>query len=439
MNELELLEKDIFETLNERRTISFLAGYRRTTEGMFKFLLTNLDIEINGRFELGSFISSGLLKKITEDININSDINYIRLYGNRASHSGNIFFDSDILLVNASYKRIVYFFYEKLGIEIPKHIKLFIDKLKVGKNTSRNFYNKDIDVYLNSIISVEQSDKDYPRSGLKLLGNIISKILIDSMGRVPDFLINKKNNLLNIRNSINHVKRNNLINSERVSQLEALYTFFSSSNQIIRGERDLNNKEINPPNVPVEIIDTLRDFTNWFYKIDTSKKKINSRRLISSIIDVITLLAFGATMFLGSLLFNWNGRGVTIQLLLVLGVGVLTFLITFLYNIFYPYVPFLQNRRLYTLSRSFTAITGTIGASILGLVTYWLLNDGKSDGKHLPFFIGAISWSIFIQLSLIVKSETNSKHDEILRIVSYILIVVIIGFSIWFSTNYDGR
>jgi Na+/melibiose symporter-like transporter len=67
-----------------------------------------------------------------------------------------------------------------------------------------------------------------------------------------------------------------------------------------------------------------------------------------------------------------------------------------------------------------------------------LLHDRLRDGKHLPFFIGAIVWSIFIQLSLIVKSDTNSRYDKMIRYISYFLIFVTITLVFYFSGDYDG-
>ena len=429
MTELKILEENIFQTLNEKRAVNYLSGCRRTTEGMFRFLLDESNIDYGDRLELGSFMKGILLKKITKDININSDINYVRLYGNRASHSGNVFLDHDIIVVNGSYKRIVLFFYEKLNTTVPKDIKRLINKLKIGSDNKRDIYIGDKSLFLETLISVEQSEDDYPMLGMNLISNISSKIIIDEAKRVPNFLFLENTNNLNLEKTILYIKKRNILSSERMSQLEALQTFFISSNQISREEKRL-------PQTTSEITETLESFTNWFYKVDTTKSLGMSRSTISNIIDVISLFAFVTTMFLGSLWFIKNGNVNDLPFMAVLGLGVSTFLVTFLYNLLYPYISLLQNRKLYSLSRSFTAITGAVGVSILGGVSSLILNDGERDGVHLPFFVGAIVWSVFIQLSLIVKSETNSKYDRAMRYISYVLLVIIIGLSIGFSTHY---
>ena len=48
MIELKILEEDIFQTLNEKRAVNYLSGCRRTTEGMFRFLLD--ESKFNPRF-----------------------------------------------------------------------------------------------------------------------------------------------------------------------------------------------------------------------------------------------------------------------------------------------------------------------------------------------------------------------------------------------------
>jgi len=436
MIDLKILEEDIFQTLNEKRAVNFLSGARRTTEGMFRFLLDEINFDYGDKLTLGSMMKDKLLRQLSTDINLNSDINYIRLYGNRASHSGNIFAENDIIIVNSSFKRILTFFYSKISKPIPKDIKRFMEKMRVDSN-SFDIYSNDKDLYLEALISIESSSKDYPKLGFRLVSNILSKIIIDRYNRVPFELYDQQSGALKTEDAIMFVKKREFIPKNRISELEALHTFFKSSNDLLREE----NKT---PEVANEIIIILRNFSNWFYKIDQTRKRRISRNAISNIVDIVTLSAFGITMFLGVLLFNWNnklywhGHDITTPIFILVFLGVSTFILTFLYNLLYPYVLLFQNRKLYSLSRSFTTITGAIGVSILGLFTYWILHDGKPDGGYLTFFIGAILWSVFIQLSLIIKSYTDSNYDKAIRWVSYLLLVVIIGFSIWFSNDYSA-
>ena len=68
MIDLKIIEDDLFKTLNKKIVIDYLAGCRRTTQGMFKLLLNKEGGNIE-KFSLGSFMRNGSLKKITGDIN----------------------------------------------------------------------------------------------------------------------------------------------------------------------------------------------------------------------------------------------------------------------------------------------------------------------------------------------------------------------------------
>ena len=435
MIDLKYLEEEIFLALNEKTPKNLLKEYRSTTEGMMQFLLNEINFDYGNHLELGSFMMKGWLKKLTGDLNINADIDYIRLYGNRAIHFGAPkFSDYDIRLVNASYKRVVSFFYSKINKNLPKDINRLLQKLKVVVE-QKNIYSNDKKLYLDTLIAVESNDINYPFKGLQLIGNICSKIILDNRKIVPQWMINKEKGYVFVDKAVNYIKKNKFITDERIAQIESLQVFFTSS-------KNLKLNENNVPKVNDEILESLYSVINWFYKIDTTSKKRIPRKVISTTVDIMALVTFGVTLLLGLSLFNWShilksdSTNFTYISIGITAVGVSIFVIAFLFNLFYPYVKALRNRKLYSLSRGLTAFTGTIGVTILGTVSNWLLDDGNKDGSLLTFFIGALSWSVLIQLSLIVKSPTNSKEDKILRRVSYGMILLIVVVSIWFSQGY---
>jgi hypothetical protein len=437
MIDLKHLENEIFSALNEKTPKNLLKEYRSTTEGMMRYLLENNNIQYGDKLELGSFMRDKLLKKLTDDLSINADIDYIRLYGNIASHFGAPkFSEHDVRVVNGAYNRVVIFFYKKIKKDVPKSINGFLNRIKVNTEY-KDIYEGDKTLYINTLNSVAGNDKDYPFKGLNFIGHICSKIILDHKTIIPFWMINKVKGYIYVDKAVRYIKENNLISTERIAQLESLQLFFTSTKNLSIHEKDV-------PKVNDDIMESLRSIINWYYKIDTTPKKKIPVKAISTTIDIVALATFGITFLLGTSLFDWNyinlvyGKKLTYIFFAGIGLGVSIFLLTFLVNLFYPYLKVLRNRKLYSISRGLTAFTGIIGVVILGLVSNWLLHDRLRDGKHLPFFIGAIVWSIFIQLSLIVKSDTNSKYDKIIRYISYFLIFVTITLVFYFSGDYDG-
>lgn len=429
MEELKFIEDDIYHTLTEKRPINYISGCRRTTEGMMRYILDHLNIDYGERLELGSLRKEGFLQDITTDINIDSDINYIRLYGNRASHSGFVFAKHDINGVNAVYKRIVQFFYNRINEPIPKDIKIYLDRLKT-EDMKNDVYQNDSQLYLESLISVESSSNDYPKYGLRLISSICYKILIDYKGYIPEHLINKQYNNLYLEKTVSFIKKGDLIQVERIAQMEDLLTFFIGCNQIQKDKGKV-------PKVSSELTEILRNFTDWFYKIDVRNNGNNIKKYIPKIIDGISFMSFLITFLYGINLKIINYSLFSFIEFAIITMGVSAFVITFIYNFLNEHLSLIKNRKLFSISRSITSLTGMVGTLILVIVTNLLLHDGKSDEPYLMFFISAIVWSVSLQFSIIIKSNAEYKLDKALNYLSFTFLIVI-GLVVWKFIEFYG-
>jgi hypothetical protein len=355
-------------------------------------------------------------------------VNYIRLYGNRASHTGSRFSEYDIRLVNSSYKRIVYFFYERLNEKIPNDIKKVLDRLKLNIE-SKTYYNKHREEYIKTLVSVESSDDDYPSLGLNLISNICSKIIIDNNGFIPKYLIKNRGEGIFLPKAISYIKENALIDEANVSLIDGLQTFFHSSSTILENEK--KTPEVNP-----DIIENLRILINWFYNIDTTKTGGISKQSISAFVDLSTLVLFWIVFYLGMKEILWKTIYSYKLIFSIVAMGIIVFNISFLYNSFHPYIKILKKRSFYYFSRYLNFFTTLAGLILFATGSYFILKDGLADRPFLPLFIFGSLWAISVQFSFLLKLNKNSKEDKQLIYASYYVLVLIIAVIIYFAFQY---
>ena len=430
MRPLKRIDDLIFNTLAELEEVNFLSKCRRSTEGIIQTLLFFHKIGEYDNVTLGELVHhKDWMKKLSIDIKMNSHINYIRLYGNRASHYQVYKFSKyDLSLVKNAFKEVVLFYYSSINVNVPKDINNNLVNISLNNDESES-YNSDVNLYLQALISVESSNNDYPIAGQKFLSNLCSKIIIDNSSVVSQKLLSTNRNnekYLDLGKAIPYLKKYKIISEKQISQIDECYTFFRSSASIYRSEKKV-------PDVPEVLKISFRNIVNWYYRINDKEKLANNSNNYLLIADLFVIVTF-----LGALLFSFYKIPIYVYaenpiFVVFVFTGVVSFLFAYLYNIVYNINSKLRNRKLYNYAYSISSYSGIIGVLILGFVSFYILNDGRPDYPYLKFFLTTSVWALSLQVSIFIRSNSKTINDRILRYVSIMLFLLIIASIVFLS------
>ena len=428
----------IYRTLAEKEEINFLIQCRKATEGVLRTLVIQKGLPHGEDYlSLGEVMrDEQLLEKLSVDINIKANINYVRLYGNRAAHYNDYSISTqEVVFVKSAFVEIVLFYYKSVNNSIPKAtLALFNKNFVLDKKHHHHSYNYDTNLYIESLLAIENSEDDYPKKGNILLANICSKIIIDLKGVIPDFLYyytGKQKNIkrLNIEKAIRYIDKTNRIDKIIVENLIAVNSFLKNSSTIIR-----HHKQI--PEVPNDIRQTLINITDWYYGFKQFTKAKNNTNFFPFLIDLFTVL-----MLIISILIGIYHTPVipplyrTIPAVTVM-FGLLLFFFAYSYLLAYSVIPSSRNRKLFNIARFISSYSGFVGIVLLIYITYQILNDGKPDAPFTDFFLSVSIWAASLQISIFINSIRGTQSDKILRVLSVIFFVLIILIIIFFYSLY---
>ena len=434
------VDNDIYNTLVQKEEINFLTQSRRCTEEIIAILVLKKEItRPNGSsYMLGDIMSDdNLLAKLGIDINIKSHINYIRLYGNRASHYQKYdILPNEVNYVKGSFHELIKFFYNTTEQDIPGNIKAYLDKERKTTAADSLFeYRTDFNLFSQSLLSIETSSYDYPRQGKKLLANICSKVIIDSKGYIPAKLyIHDKPELLNTKNAIEYIKDNGLLKNDILSKISAASEFFSNSSTLL-----FYNKQV--PEVPDDIANAIKAITNWFFFNRYNKPADNNIRAIPFFIDLFTLfmgIASILTAGYGALLQPPKlNPGIYPVFVTTFVIGAFIFAIAFSYDLFYSALPSIRNTKIYNVTKIISSYGNFATITFLFFVFKYVLTDLKRDTPYLPLFITTIIWALSLQVSTYVNNNSKTTHDKTMRVMSILAFGFIIYLSLYIKARYN--
>jgi hypothetical protein len=427
----------IYRTLAEKEEINFLIQCRKATEGVLRTLVIQKGLPYGEDYlSLGEVMrDEQLLEKISVDINIKANINYVRLYGNRAAHYNDYSISTqEVVFVKSAFVEIVLFYYKSVNNSIPKATLALFNKNFVLDKKHHHSYNYDTNLYIESLLAIENSEDDYPKKGNILLANICSKIIIDLNGVIPDFLYyytGKQKNIkrLNIEKAIRYIDKTNRIDKIIVENLIAVNSFLKNSSAIIR-----HHKQI--PEVPNDIQQTLVNITDWYYGFKQFTKNKNSINYFPFLIDLFTVSMLVVSILIGiyhtpviPLLYR------TAPALIVM-LGILLFFLSYSYLLIYSVIPPSRNRKLFNIARFISSYSGFIGVALLTYIAYFILTDGKPDAPYSKFFLSVSFWAAFLQISILINSIRGTKSDKVLRVLSVVFFVLIVAIITFFYSQY---
>ena len=436
----EKLDKNIFNTLLQKEEVNFLTQCRRTTEGILEKLVQNKGIkrENNSTYMLGEIMADdNLLAKLGVDINIKSHINFIRLYGNRASHYQQYEIISDeVNYVRSSFRSLTQFFYRSIEKDIPKDIRNLLEK--AGRDTEKDNlfeYRTDFNIFTQAQYSIEASEKDYPRQGKKLLSNICSKIIVDYAGHIHARLYKENNReQLDTKKAIDFIKNKKLIKDGIISKISATNEFFSNSSTLL-----FYNKEV--PEVPDEIKKAVKSITDWFFFNRYNKPKDTGVRAIPFFIDLFTLfmgIASIVTAVYGALIQPPNVNTVIYPVFVsTFVVGAFIYAIAFSYDLFYSALPSIRNKTIYKITKTLSSYGNFSTVAFLFFIYVFFLHDLKRDTPYLPFFITTLIWAVSLQVSTYVNNNAKTVHDKFIRLLSLVFLGLIIFMAVYIRNNYN--
>ena len=420
MADIKNLETQIFNTFSEREVNSFIAKCRRITEGIILALIEHNNIETNSTFMLGNFtLDKTLMRKLNIDVNINSHINYIRLYGNRAIHYQEYTFSEyDVNLVRYSIDQIIFFFYKSVNKTIPKSIEKFLKHTKTQSRLSYS-YNLDNDLYVDAIIAVENSERNFPRLGIDLISNILSKILIDIDGKINEeyFFVYNDKKYLGIDNVISFLRKEGRVPNEIVSKIDELQTFFRNSKKLLREDKKV-------PEVPETVKTSIVDITDWFFKKDGLNTNPTNIRIVPFFIDIFTLLVFFTSVLSGIMVTRYTEFVIHPIFSLFVFLGVLAFSFSFIYNIMYSFSPSIRNKRAFNVSKIISSFSGVVGVLIFYIIARGILTDGLPDKPYFVYFMSTATWTVFLQFSIFFNNNSKSFIDISLRLISILFLFI---------------
>jgi hypothetical protein len=431
-----MLLNEILNTLSQKEERNFLFNCRRTTEGIVMLLasLKNIEGIVNSSFQLGDILRNDkLLKEIGIDINIKSEINYIRMLGNRASHYQKYKSSStgEVNAAKESFNKIIEFFYNSIGEEVPKKIKSLILKRKKTNHSDLFEYNLDKNLYSECIFAIETSEKGFPFLGKKLLTNICSKIIIDTESYIPQDLY--KRNYFDVDMAIEFIATKKLLSDDAISDLNAVNDAISAA--LVAEKYDKTTKSINEN----ALISLKRITDSLFFKryIERPDQSINAKLFFINLFAIFMGLASIVSFIYGAITngisFNFNSFPVLVSVFIII---VVLYILSFSYELFYSALPSIRNKNIYNITAKIKEYGNITIVFSLYLVFNYFLKDGKQDTPFLPFYATTIIWLISLQLSNLFN-ERNTPHDKFIRFVTY-LMLLFIGFMIYFIIGRFG-
>ena len=428
------LINDIQNTLYQKESNNFLMHCRKTTEGIIMSLasLSGVDEDIAPDYMLGEVLKNNeLLETIGIDHNIKSDISYIRMLGNRASHyqkyeSGST---GEVNAAREAFANVIEFFFNRKGEDVPFRIKKLLNK-KTYKDPGIKLYKYNLDksLFSETLYAIETSEEDYPQKGKRVLANICYKVIIDAIGSIPRNLYKPDTNSLDIKKAIGFIAKNRYLSKDFISDLNAANDFFSTA--ILSQKHENKQPKASEKSNVIKIMRRISD--SFFFKrfVELPDQSINAKLFFVNLFSVFMGLASVISLMYGALRqgvpFNYYSYPNLISAVML---AVSIYVISFSYELFYSALPSIRNKMIYDITSTIKEYGNIVIVIIFFLLFRFFLNDGKKDFPFLPFYITTIIWLVSLQVSTLVSGR-KGIHDRFMKVVAYMMLAFI-GYMIY--------